>query len=381
MKTLFITHHYLSTPGGGAFASRAYINAFAELSEHMTLLYPVKEGQNLFEGLKAGTDLCPVAYDKSKVLKLIHLLKGKVHRYFDTAPALILSGKFDTVVFDTSLVSYRLIALAKRKGLKTIVIHHNYQYEYFRDNVSGPLKYPTLFWCRRYEAEAVANADLNLTLTPDDARLLCEAYGHRGDNFRVLGTFESLPSVLPGTKARNSYGLRRFTITGSLADPQTERSLIPWIGEFYPVLKSIFPEAELTVAGRNPSPELRFACEKAGIRLIPSPVSMDPIMEESDCYICPTSLGGGLKLRVMDGLRWGLPVLAHKKSARGYEHFIEHGCMLQYDDLDSFRKALEKLSRLKLAKKDICGLYDEIFSFRAGVERLDEILRNSAIKL
>lgn len=381
MKTLFITHHYLSTPGGGAFASRAYINAFAELSEYMTLLYPVKEGQNLFDGLKAGTDLCPVAYDKSKVLKLIHLLTGKVHRYFDMAPAMILSGKYDTVVFDTSLVSYRLIALAKRKGLKTIVIHHNYQYEYFRDNVSGPLRFPTLFWCRRYEAEAVANADLNLTLTPDDARLLCEAYGHRGDNFRVLGTFESLPSVLPGTKARNSCGLGRFTITGSLADPQTERSLIPWIEEFYPVLKSIFPDSELTIAGRNPSPELGELCEKAGIRLIPSPVSMDPVMEEADCYICPTSLGGGLKLRVMDGLRWGLPVLAHKKSARGYEQFIEHGCMLQYDDLDSFRKALEKLSCLKLAKKDICGLYDEIFSFRAGVERLDEILRNSAIKL
>ena len=147
------------------------------------------------------------------------------------------------------------------------------------------------------------------------------------------------------------------------------------------MLKSIFPDSELTIAGRNPSPELGELCEKAGIRLIPSPVSMDPVMEEADCYICPTSLGGGLKLRVMDGLRWGLPVLAHKKSARGYEQFIEHGCMLQYEDLDSFRKALEKLSRLKLAKKDICALYDEIFSFRAGVERLDEILRNSAIKL
>ena len=87
MRTLFITHHYLSSPGGGTFASRAYINAFAELSDEMTLLYPVKEGEGLFEGINTCIKLVPVRYELPKVIKLVRILTGKVHRYFSTAPA------------------------------------------------------------------------------------------------------------------------------------------------------------------------------------------------------------------------------------------------------------------------------------------------------
>lgn len=53
MRILYITHHYLSDNGGGTFASRAYINAFAEIADEMTLLYPVKEGQNLFREINS----------------------------------------------------------------------------------------------------------------------------------------------------------------------------------------------------------------------------------------------------------------------------------------------------------------------------------------
>ena len=44
MNVLFITHHYLHGNGGGVFASRAYINVIAEIADHVTLLYPDKEG-------------------------------------------------------------------------------------------------------------------------------------------------------------------------------------------------------------------------------------------------------------------------------------------------------------------------------------------------
>ena len=43
MKLLFITHHYLSGVGGGAFATKAFINALAEIFPNcVTLLFPIK---------------------------------------------------------------------------------------------------------------------------------------------------------------------------------------------------------------------------------------------------------------------------------------------------------------------------------------------------
>ena len=129
MRILFITHHYLTSNGGGSFASRAYINAFAALSDEMTLLYPVKDGEDVFDGINPEIELVPVSNNAKTLRKAVNLLTGRVHRYGDVAPAYIRSGRFDTVVFDTSVVSFGLIGEAKKCGLRTIVLHHNFQYE------------------------------------------------------------------------------------------------------------------------------------------------------------------------------------------------------------------------------------------------------------
>lgn len=374
MKTLFITHHYLSSNGGGSFASRAYINAFAQLSEEMTLLYPVTRGEDVFDGMNPKIELVPVSNDLPVWKKVLNLLAGKVHRYFSVVPEYIRTGRYDTVVFDTSVVSYRLIALAKKAGLRTIVIHHNYQYEYFKDNTSALLRPLTLLWCRRYEGQAARLADMNLTLTRDDVESLKKQYGcEDATNFHVLGTFEYLPRPAR-IFASESTGISRFAITGNLSSMQTEQSVVPWLKDYYPVFKEVFPEATLVIAGYKPGEAITSLCSQLRIELIPSPQSLDPVLESADAYLCPTCLGSGLKLRVMDGFRWGLPVVSHAVSARGYEEFRNQGCLFVYDDMQSFRAALKALEASSFSKQKINEAFDGIFSFGAGVERLKNIL-------
>ena len=101
---------------------------------------------------------------------------------------------------------------------------------------------------------------------------------------------------------------------------------------------------------------------------------MEPILEAADCYICPTSLGSGIKLRVLDGLQWGLPVVAHDVSARGYERMEETGCLLRYSDGPSFRAALTLLREKSIDKEKVLTAYRNIFSLEAGCKRLKSIL-------
>ena len=377
MKILFITHHYLSSNYGGSFASRAYINAFAENADEMTLLYPVKDGEDLFPEINKKIKTIPVKYDLPKWRKLVDLLCGRIHRYFSIAREMRKEEKFDVVVFDTSLVSYRIIKKFKEMGSRTIVIHHNYQYEYFKDNTKGLLSFPTLFWCKKYEKQAVRNADVNLTLTRQDIELLANNYnGGNKETFSLLGVFEYKPSEkIDVTENGNRNSKNRFVITGSLCSYQTKQSLIPWLQNYYPVFKQLFNDATLTIAGKNPGIEIQNICRENDIRLVPSPQSMDPIMENADYYICPTCLGGGLKLRVMDGLKWGLPVISHTVSARGYDLFEEMGCLISYHNLDGFRRALETLKTSSFEKKTVLRAYQEIFSFEAGCNRVKKLLQ------
>jgi len=98
---------------------------------------------------------------------------------------------------------------------------------------------------------------------------------------------------------------------------------------------------------------------------------------EADYYICPTSLGGGLKLRIMDGLQWGLPVVTHAVSARGYDAFKDAGCLFAYSNQEEFADALRCLKSTIFDKKQVQTLYNSIFSFGAGVDRLKNILKKN----
>lgn len=375
MKILFITHHYLSSNGGGSFASRAYINAFAKIADEMTLLYPAKDGENLFPEINKSIKTLAVEYNIPKWRKLFHLLIGKIHRYFGIVEKVMKNEKYDIVVFDTSLVSYRLIKKVKLYGAKTIVIHHNYQYEYFKDNAKGILAKPTLFWCKKYEKQAVRFADLNFTLTRQDITLLSNNYCKGCQKkFSLLGTFEFTSSEKKTFQSTSKKG-ERFVITGNLEVFQTMQPLHNWLILYYPILKEIFPNATLTIAGKNPNSILKKLCEERNITLISSPISMDPIMENADYYICPTNIGGGLKLRIMDGLKFGLPVVSHSVSARGYDLFQEHGCLFSYENTIDFREALLNLKHSCFSKDFVYSFYKNLFSFEAGVERIKKAVR------
>lgn len=375
MKTLFITFSYLNGNGGGIYASRTHINLFSHLSEKITLMYPSLSGEKP-EGIYGhNMHLVPIIDKRTKIRKFVDLCFGKMHRFFlfDT---FIDAQKYDTVVFDSSVVSACLIKKFRKAGIKTITIHHNYQIEYLRGDCPWYLLPQSLFWTRIYEKQAVDNSDLNLTLTTQDIELLKMHYSQSA-KYEVLGVFEyrkrSIETVEDCERGH------RYVITGGLGSVQTETSILRWLKEYYPVLKREDPQMKLTIAGSNPSTLLIEAIEKEKIILIPSPNDMKPILENSDYYICPIDCGGGLKLRNMDGLKYGLPVLTHIVSARGYEKMQDKGLVISYNDPDSFKNGIHQLLKIKDSRADIQKAYWQLYQFDEGVRKLESILRTFMI--
>ena len=374
MKILFLTHHYLNEPGGGVYASSAYINTFADLADELVLLYPYSETEPKFISTKVKK--IPVKNDKTKVMKYFDLLRGRVHRYYDIAPQ--LKEKYDLVVFDTSVVSFRLVEFFKQRGIKTLCIHHNYQIEYFKDNCLNILtKIPTLFWCKRYEGQAIRECDLNLVLTDSDRQSLVNFYHGNPKKIFKIGVFEYSPHQYKDKfdKSKKECPLT-FVITGDLSSKQTEDSIIPWLRDYYPILEELLPDSKLIIAGRNPSSKIYDCCALyKKVKIIPNPESMYDVLSMGDIYICPTSLGGGLKLRIMDGLRSGMTVISHAVSTRGYEDFMEKSYLLSYDNPETFRTAIKNVIESSCNRENIIDFYNSVFSYSAGLERVKYILK------
>ena len=374
MRTLYITNTYLQGRSGVVNASKAFVNAFAELSEAMTVVYPQQNGYEVEDVDGQNVELYPVDDHRNKVAKFCSLVVGKMHRYSKETVKLFDREKFDVAVFDTSIVSSRLIEKARRKGLKVITIHHNYEMEYIKGDTRTLLKYPLLFWTSKYEKQAVRSSNLNLTLTETDAKSLMAHYDKNG-KFDVLGTFEFKKDIILSAVDTHERSSMVFVITGQLYSIQTEQSLIPWIERYYSLLKCQYPSAKVVIAGRNPSDTLIETCRDHGIEIIPSPKDIDAIVKVGDYYICPTELGSGLKLRIMDGLKQGLMVLAHERSARGYEEMIEKGVLFSYNDSKSFIDGIINIVERKVSRSDVQNAYLSYFSYEAGVARLRRILK------
>ena len=119
---------------------------------------------------------------------------------------------------------------------------------------------------------------------------------------------------------------------------------------------------------------LQEAVALAGGELVDTPPDMSVVLNRGRYYVCPTCKGGGVKLRVMDGLRAGLPVLCHEVSARGYEPFFDV-TLFRYGDPGSFRTALDRMLSATPDVESALSCYRNAFSFEAGTKRLEELMK------
>lgn len=379
MKVLFITYHYLDGNGGGVYASRAFINAFASISKEIVLIYP-DNGNDVRSELNKKIKYYGFLNKRFLIIKILRILFGKIHKYdFYTINKFLMSQeKFDLIVFDTGMMG-DLAKKINKFGKKIITIHHNVQIDYFNDNKPSLLRGGFglfRYWLKRNEKLALLNSNLNLTLTNSDAHNLVERYQTPFIKIKSIGCFEYKEYKTPKLKINEHYQLT-FIITGNLGAIQTENSLIPFLKIYYPIMQNSLGDFRLIIAGKDPSKTLSALCERLDlVELIPNPIDMYSLISKADIYICPTLLGSGIKLRVMDGLKMGLPILAHANSVRGYEKFEEVGFLFSYSELSSFSVALKNIIELNKNEnqKKIVHLFQKNFSFNSGTERIKKII-------
>lgn len=378
-KVLFISQHNpFGATGGGTLASKAYLFAITKIAEGRIDILSCTEDTGPDRALYQEYQLINVP-ERSRLQKLTSIFSGYMNRYIGYARIWLTQhhDEYSLIVFDHSGIGGPLVKMAKSFGLKTITIHHNYEREYFYDTNKG--LYRTLFLNHvvRWERKSYRYSDLNLFLTKDDMETFHTVYGTSNGICRVLGTFEPKEIQLPKVQSRVSCKTITLAITGSLQSYQTEDAINYFLKELY---SSIPYDCKIIIAGRNPSKKMIELCECFNnVELVPNPDDMNSIISNADIYVCATRIGGGLKLRVMDGLRNGKPVLTHKCSARGFDVFKNYPFFKIFLSRSEFENKLKQLTlsiqNAEWTPSMIQEVYIKQFSFEAGLSRLTEYLQ------
>lgn len=89
--------------------------------------------------------------------------------------------------------------------------------------------------------------------------------------------------------------------------------------DIFPFVRRSVPDAEFWIVGRNPGTTVRRLESVAGIRVTGSVSDVRPYYEKARVAIAPFRYGGGTKLKVLEAMAVGVPVVATKVGSQGIE--------------------------------------------------------------
>ena len=129
-----------------------------------------------------------------------------------------------------------------------------------------------------------------------------------------LKTHTLFPHIFSESKKLPSKRDSTFLIIGSYKYGAKRRNLIRFIDEVWSTYVERYPNRQLLIAGSClPS----FDSERRGLIIVESPDDIEPYLCSAKALIAPENEGGGFKLKYLDALAFGIPVLTTTASLQG----------------------------------------------------------------
>lgn len=210
------------------------------------------------------------------------------------------------------------------------------------------------FGARHLERKALAIVDRTWVCSRLDRDRLAALSGREAPIDVVpngIPRFEDSPAELPA-EAAISEGFPIVLFIGHLgykpnidAAERLARTILPRIQER-------FPMARLVLAGRYPKPAVKALSGLQGVDLVENPDDLRPLLARAHLSIIPLSAGGGTRIKILEAMAWGIPVIATPLAAEGLDPVDDEEVLLSNTDEGLADMAIELcLDRARMARQ------------------------------
>lgn len=241
---------------------------------------------------------------------------------FERITKLMSNYKYDFIILD----HLRVHSLLKRNSInntKLIYIAHNVEYENFleglkmieskRERLSN---YLLNYRLKSLEKSVLNKSDSIWVLSKEDKTRLVKAHNNLKDK-----KFSIIPAYFPYDliKNQNSYHNRtkKILILGSMNWYPNVEGAIHFIDEIFPDIKKADSQYQLYIVGQKPDNKIRSRASDS-IIITGKVDSVDPYIKICDLLIIPNKLGTGIKIKLMEAVMKGIPVVGYANNFNGY---------------------------------------------------------------
>ena len=212
-----------------------------------------------------------------------------------------------------------------------------------REAETAPSRY--LRWALRREASRLAAVERKAPLkfarvavcSGQDARLFPAA----ADKVWVVpnGVDDSLLTRAPRPRVRN-----RLVCVGTLAYLPNEQAVLYFVREIFPRIRDEVPDVSVAIVGLNPPKTVLELHDGHTVSVHADVPDVAPFVQEATASVVPLLVGGGTRLKILESLALGTPVVSTTVGAEGLDlNHNEH--LLLADSPEDFATAVVRLLR------------------------------------
>ena len=286
------------------------------------------------------------------------------------------SESIDVWQFDSISYADSLIGTAAR----TVVVAHNVEsliWERMYRTERQPLKrwFIRRQWKKyeRFERNVLSRAGRVVAVSREDAALLREQFGVGDPAVVDNGVDVSFYAETARTRRPDP---KRILFLGSLDWRPNLDGIDVMLGRVMPRVLAEEPGARLSIVGRNPPPALvRRVQREPNVELHADVADVRPYLAASGVMAVPLRIGGGSRLKILEAIAAGLPVVSTRIGCEGLVFQPDRDLTVADEDhmaaalVDAIRRPERAVAQVNRAR----GVIESRYDWSRLADRLEQV--------
>lgn len=208
---------------------------------------------------------------------------------------------------------------------------------------------PTWIKAEQFERRLVRSFDAVTVVSEEEKRLMQALLGKRDEKIIEVIPNGANPDLLQYKSPHRDSRLLVFT--GALTYQPNLDAVNILCREILPRVRTVFPEAKLKVTGNYKGVDISSITDSPGVELTGYVEDIRPLIASAAALVVPLRYGGGTRLKILEAMALGTPVISSPIGAEGIEVDDGINILLGEDEQKLADHVIQAMSDPSLGKR------------------------------